>query len=80
MTDSSDLDDQGPITLGEIRAARAHRAETQLHREALEQLQRRGDRHRRDIGRLYDAVLALARHTDFPITGEAKPTGGKPDG
>jgi hypothetical protein len=25
-------------------------------------------------------VLALARHTDFPITGEAKPTGGKPDG
>lgn len=57
-------DDDGPITLGEIREYRAASA--------------RLDRHRREINTLTDAVVKLARHTGYGRSKEGKANGDDP--
>jgi hypothetical protein len=56
------MDDEGPITLGEIRAYRGAQA--------------RLDRHRRDIATLNDAVVKLAKHTGYPSRSTRKASNG----
>lgn len=80
---ADELDDAGPITLGEIRRWRGISARLDEHEVQsaadIEAAQARLDRHRADLQTLSDAVITLAKFTGYGAQKEeVAPDGGDP--